>query len=213
MGLFNKLFGNTEKESTEEVENIELPLHTEVTLDLAKDGILNLNKGEFLNLSKTGISLSNIRAAAGWDMSKRGGVDLDLCAYLYENDKLYKTIYYGDKRTKGIYLDGDNLTGEGDGDDENIHINFYDLPSNINKITIAVVIYSSGPTFQDVQNAYVRLVNEENRKELVRYNLTADGGRNTAVVAAELKKLNNEWGFYAIGHYSKNSIHTLGRSL
>ena len=159
--------------------------------------------------------LTRIRAAAGWDMASFGGnIDLDLCAYLFSGRKLVNTVFYGDKRWDGIYLDGDNLTGEGDGDDENIMINFDKIRPNVDRIVIAVVIYSSGKTFSGVKNAYVRLVDEsQGQRELVRYNLSSDGGRNTAVVAAELQKVNGEWSFVAVGDYSNNSIKSLGNKL
>ena len=223
MSIFGNLFGKNEEQNIQEQQPVQsAPMSTgalrtgnEVTLDLSKGGLLNLNKGDFLNLTKSGVSLSRIRAAAGWDMASFGGsIDLDLCAYLFSGRKLERTVYYGAKTWNGIYLDGDNLTGEGDGDDENIMINFDKIPAGIDRIVIAVVIYSIGKTFGGVKNAYVRLVDEsQGEKELVRYNLSSDGGRNTAVVAAELQKVNGEWTFVAVGDYSKNSIKSLGNRL
>lgn len=228
MSIFGNLFGNNSNnneqasqpaqsapEQNSSVPTGALRSGNEVTLDLSKGGLLNLNKGDFLNLTKSGILLTRIRAAAGWDMASFGGnIDLDLCAYLFSGRKLVNTVFYGDKRWDGIYLDGDNLTGEGDGDDENIMINFDKIRPNVDRIVIAVVIYSSGKTFSGVKNAYVRLVDEsQSQRELVRYNLSSDGGRNTAVVAAELQKVNGEWSFVAVGDYSNNSIKSLGNKL
>lgn len=221
MSLFGNLFGGNNNPQPNPAPSAPTPSATapataerEVLLDLSKKGPLNLEKREFVNLTKSGVSLSHIRAAAGWDMASFGSIDLDLCAYLFSNGHLEQTVYYGAKRGQGIYLDGDNLTGEGDGDDENIRINFEQLPSYIDRIVIAVVIYSMGKVFSGVKNAYVRLVDEsQGQQELVRYNLSADGGKNTAVVAAELQKVNNEWRFVAVGDYSKNSISSLGKKL
>ena len=222
MSLFGNLFGGNNNPQPNPAPSAPTPSATapataerEVVLDLSKKGPLNLEKREFVNLTKSGVSLRHIRAAAGWDMASFGGsIDLDLCAYLFSNGHLEQTVYYGAKRGQGIYLDGDNLTGEGDGDDENIRINFEQLPSHIDRIVIAVVIYSMGKVFSGVKNAYVRLIDEsQGQQELVRYNLSADGGKNTAVVAAELQKVNNEWRFVAVGDYSKNSIKSLGKSL
>ena len=229
MSIFGNLFGNRSQNDTQpstvsqqpatvphkDTSSTSIPAEREVLLDLSKGGLLNLEKREFVNLTKSGVSLSNIRAAAGWDMARFGSnIDLDLCAQLFEGNTLHQTIYYGNKTGKGIYLDGDNLTGAGDGDDENIRINFNSLPSQVDRIVIAVVIYSSGKIFSGVKNAYVRLVDEsQGEQELVRYNLSEDGGRNTAVVAAELKQVNGEWRFVAVGDYSRNSISSLGRSL
>lgn len=221
MSLFGNLFGGNNNPQPNPAPSAPTPSATapataerEVLLDLSKKGPLNLEKREFVNLTKSGVSLSHIRAAAGWDMASFGSIDLDLCAYLFSNGHLKQTVYYGAKRGQGIYLDGDNLTGEGDGDDENIRINFEQLPSHIDRIVIAVVIYSMDKVFRGVKNAYVRLVDEsQGQQELVRYNLSANGGKNTAVVAAELQKVNNEWRFVAVGDYSKNSIKSLGKSL
>lgn len=228
MSIFGNLFGGRSQNDTpsstvtqqpavfhQDTSSTSIPAEKEVLLDLSKGGLLNLEKREFVNLTKSGVSLSNIRAAAGWDMARFGSnIDLDLCAYLFEGNQLYQTIYYGNKTGKGIYLDGDNLTGAGDGDDENIRINFNSLPPKVDRIVIAVVIYSSGKIFSGVKNAYVRLVDEsQGEQELVRYNLSEDGGKNTAVVAAELKQVNGEWRFVAVGDYSHNSISSLGRSL
>lgn len=231
MSIFNGLFGkgssNSEQQTTvAQPTQTSTPAPTtrtgnEVTLDLSKGGLLNLSKGDFLNLTKSGVSLSRIRAAAGWDMASFGSIDLDLCAYLfaggeytgsgssvaYKNGRLDGIVFYGDKRHPGIALDGDNLTGEGDGDDENITINFDKLRSDVDRIVIAVVIFSAGKTFGGVKNAYVRLVDESNgSRELVRYNLSEDGGRNKAVVAAELQRINGEWTFVAVGEYSNSDI-------
>lgn len=189
----------------------------EVQLDLNK-GVLNLNKNEFLNLSKASVSLERLRLAAGWDVIKKtgfsgffggGNADLDLVAYLQDSTgRVVDTVYYAAKRAQGIYLDGDNLTGEGDGDDENIYVELAKLHPAVEKITFAVVIYSAH-TFQDVQNAYVRLVNEQDGRELVRYNLSSEGGFNKAVKCAELTKVNGDWNFVAVGTYHNKNIEGL----
>lgn len=180
------------------------------------DNLLNLNKNDILDLSKVDDTLVNIRVAAGWDVNKRGGrdYDLDLCAFLLNDKrKCIDTVYYGDKRTAGVSLDGDNLTGEGDGDDENIRVNFNKVASNVASIVFAVVIYSArerNQSFKNVNNAFVRLVNTDARdKEICRYQLTEDGGDNTAVTFAELYRTGNGWSFKAIGEYSCDTISSL----
>lgn len=221
MGFFDKLINknkttenNIETPSVEAVM-IKAPTGRDVTLELNKNsGPLNLGKNDFLNLSKSAISLTNLRAGAGWDFKSGRSFDLDLVAYLMSNGRVKETVYYGDKNHGGIYLDGDNLTGEGDGDDENIFINFSKIDSDIDKIIIAVVIYMPmGQRFSKVENAFIRLVDETNKKEVLKFNLSEDGGDNTAVQAAELIKTNEGWIFKATEIYSKDSIDSLKKKL
>ena len=191
-----------------------------VTNTAQQTGILNLKKNDILDLTKTAPALNKMRVAAGWDVN-RGTTgldyDLDLCAILLDNKgKLVKSInncvYYGSKTSKGIRLDGDNLTGEGDGDDENIFVTLDKIPSEVDKIVFNVVIYeakSRKQSFQYVENAYVRIVNEQSGIEICKYNLSEDGGDNTAVIFAELYRENNNWNFRAIGDYKKASISKL----
>lgn len=196
------------------------PEGNEVFLDLNKGGILNLQKNDFLNLTKTGVNLTDIRVSAGWDVNHRGqDYDLDLCAYLLDGRNCVQdVVYYADKTAKGLQLDKDNLTGEGDGDDENIFVNFDKIDPTINRIVFGVVIYkaaSKGQSFKHVRNAYVRMVDQSVHPEceICRYNLTEDGGSNTAVKFAEIVRTSEGWTFNAIGEYSKNTISSLKAAL
>ena len=222
MGLFGFKKQKTQALTQENVtQNIETDTkktteRNEVFLDLNKGGMLNLKKNDFLNLTKTGVNLTNIRVSAGWDVNHHGeDYDLDLCAYLLDkNNRLQDVVYYGDKNAKGLELDKDNLTGEGDGDDENIFVNFDKIAPTIERIVFCVVIYRAEPrgqSFKYVHNAYVRMVDQSvaPEREICRYNLTEDGGSNTAVMFAEITKTYEGWTFNAIGKYSKNSIGTL----
>lgn len=216
MGFFN----STPSESQTTVANSSEPKR-EVFLDLNKnDGMLNLQKNDFLNLTKTGVSLNNMRVSAGWDVRTFGSdYDLDLCAYLIrDNGQLSQTVFYGNMQAQGIRLDKDNLTGKGDGDDENIFINFSEINANVSRIVFGVVIYNAKIRFQSfgkVKNAYVRMVDQSTNpeREICRYSLSDDGGKNTAVKFAELVKINDEWTFNAIGEYSKDNINSLGRAI
>lgn len=192
-------------------------------IDLTKktDGLLNLKKNDILDLTKSVPTLNKIRVAAGWDVNNSlfgGTFDLDLCAILLDKngrpvDGMNPCVYYGKKKSTGIFLDGDNLTGEGDGDDENIYVTLNDIPAAVDRIIFNVVIYdgiAKRQKFSKVKNAYVRIVDtEKNDSEICRYNLTEDGGDNTAVVFAELNKNNNNWEFMAIGDYKRASIEDL----
>jgi len=209
MGLFNRRNIN----ASQAVEPVQ---HTGHEVQ-STGGMLNLNKGDFLNLTKTSANLTNLRLAAGWDVSKsRGHYDLDICAYLMCGSTRKTTVYYSNKRAKGIYLDGDNLTGDGDGDDENIYINLNTLPNGVNRIIVAVVIYgaaSRGQSFDCVDNAYVRLVDETNNNEICRYNLSKDGGSASAIKFAEIYNGPDGWSFKALGEPSNDSIESLARKL
>ena len=214
MGFFDKFRGNQPTTNNNTTYTTTASSTGEVTLDLSKGGLLNLEKNQFLNLSKTGISLKDIRVGAGWDVVHFGkNYDLDLCAFVLDaNNKLIKTsrsiIYYGKKQGEGLQLDKDNLTGEGDGDDENIFVNFDKIDPNAQKVLFNVVIYqgaSNGQDFGHVKNAFVRLVDQSVRpeKELVRYNLSSDGGNNTAIEFAQIERTPEGWTFKAIGNYSR----------
>lgn len=114
-----------------------------------------------------------------------------------------------------MYLDKDNLTGEGDEDDENIFVNLDEISSEVEKIVFAVVIYNAnGKSFRGVKNAYVRLVNtDDGDREICRYNLTKDGGEHTAVVVAELYRDMGAWSFKARGEYENETIHSLAAKI
>ena len=161
---------------------------------------------------------------SGWDVAKKGffsfakNYDLDLIALLLDsNDKLLSgkngLIYFGNLRGQGIKLHGDNLTGEGEGDDEKISVELENLPINCSKVLFAVAIYgaaSRNQSFSGVKDAYVRLLDEDKcGAEICRYNLSEDGGSNTAIIFAELNKENSEWQFKAIGKFLKASVSDL----
>ena len=226
MGIFDKVFGpknnqdnNLEDNNVNSIQGGQAPISANNVNVSKNTGLLNLNKNDILDLTKVSSSLENIVVASGWDVSKRGSnYDLDVCAVLLDgNDKLIKSanslVYFGSKHSKGIYLDGDNLTGEGDGDDESIFVTLSKLPEECSKIVFAVSIYSAssrGQSFSQVKNAYVRVVNKDDRNaEICRYNLSEDGGSNTAVILAELIKEGSNWNFKAVGDFTKATVNDI----
>ncbi|MGL4850629.1 MAG: TerD family protein [Clostridium sp.] len=187
-------------------------------------GILNLQKNDILNLTKKDPSLSKIMLGAGWDVVEKKGFfsfgakdfDLDLSALLLDgNDNLIHkgVIYFGEQRGQGIRLHGDNLTGEGAGDDEKISVELNNLPADCKKVLFSVIIYQGearNQSFSKVKNAYVRLLNEDKGgEEICRYNLSEDGGDNTAILFAELQKDSEGWHFKAKGELLKGTLKTL----
>ncbi|MEG2354146.1 MAG: TerD family protein [Clostridium sp.] len=183
---------------------------------------LNLKKNDILDLTKMAPGLNKITLGAGWDVVKKGlfsfggDYDLDLVALLIDrNEKLLNggVIYFGNLQGEGIYLHGDNRTGAGDGDDEKISVELNRLPSACTKVVFAVTIYNGAAkkqSFAQVKNAYVRLMNEENGgQEICRYNLTEDGGKNTAIIFAELENCNGSWQFKTRGELLEATVTSL----
>ena len=172
---------------------------------------ITLQKGQKVDLTKGNAGLSKILIGLGWDTNKYGaGVDFDLdtTAFLLKADNKVSSntdfIYYGNLRhpSKCIEHMGDNLTGGSDGDDEQIYVDLSKVPQDIERIAVAVTIYDAdrrSQNFGQVSNAFVRIYNEANGEELLRYDLGEDFSIETAAVFGELYKNGDEWKFNAIG--------------
>lgn len=171
----------------------------------------SLSKGEKVSLTKDRPGLKNILIALGWDTNKYDGeadFDLDASAFvLAKNGKVRNDndfIFYHNllHESGAVEHTGDNLTGEGDGDDEVIKVDLSKVPENYEKIVFTVTIYDAESRLQNfgmVSNAYIRLVDDSNGEELYRYDLSEDFSTQTAVVVAEIYKHNDEWKYKAIG--------------
>lgn len=171
-------------------------------------GILNLNKNDILDLTKRNPGLKKVSLGAGWDIANNGlDYDLDIAAFLLDSNNKFNTvsniIFFNNKESQGISLAGDNRTGAGEGDDEVININLEEINPNIAKIVFVVTIHEAQAkrqTFGMVENSYVRLLDEENNeREICRFNLKENGSTVTSVIFSELYKQNGEWQFKAIG--------------
>ena len=172
---------------------------------------INLSKGQKVDLTKGNPGLKNIMVGLGWDVNafdSGADFDLDAAAFLCGaegkciTDKEF--IFYGNlEHTSGAVKHmGDNLTGEGDGDDEQIQIDLAKIPANIEKIAFTVTIYESEErrqNFGQVNNAFIRIYNEATGEEMLRYDLGEDFSIETAAVFGELYKHGSEWKFNAIG--------------
>ena len=198
MGLFGKLFGGEKEVKDEPV----------IAQEQKKVGSgIKLSKGSTINLSKHS-TLEHVRFSGGWEPNEDGeqNYDLDLMCLLKSDNGHRKVLYYADKHYPGISLDHDNLTGEGDGDDENIDIYFNNLPEDIISIDMFIIIYNARmrrQSFNRVDDAYVRLTDVNTNKEICRYDVTKDGGSNTSLHAGSFYKENGEWVFKAVGEYGK----------
>lgn len=182
------------------------------------DTSLNLKRNDILYLTKTNPDLNNIVLTTGWDVNGHGtNIDLDLVAFLLDkNEKLIKSdknvIYYGNKRGKGIFLNGDNMTGAGNGDDEKIYVDLSRIVPECNKIIFSVVIYQGKERkqkFKMIERCYVRLLDANTGKEICKYNLSEDGSNNTAIIFASLSREENEWNFEALGELKQSSMKNL----
>lgn len=172
---------------------------------------ISLTKGQKVDLTKTNPGLTSVIAGLGWDVNKYDGgdsFDLDAAAFLLdENGKVLSErsfVYYNNltDESGAVKHTGDNLTGEGEGDDEQIIIKLNDVPANVNKIDFTVTIYDAEnrhQNFGQVSNAFIRLVDEANNNELIRYDLSEDFSIETAIVVAELYRNGSEWKFNAVG--------------
>lgn len=172
---------------------------------------ISLQKGQKVSITKANPGLTKVVVGLGWDVNQfdtGGDFDLDTAAFLLaETGKVLRTedfVFFGNlKHPSGCaeHL-GDNLTGTGDGDDEQIRINLSLVPENISKIAFTVTIYESEQrrqNFGQVNHAFIRIYNEVNGEELLRYDLGEDFSIETAAVFGELYKSNGEWKFNAIG--------------
>lgn len=183
---------------------------------------VSLTKGQKVDLTKGNEGLSKIVVGLGWDTNKYDGqadFDLDASAFLLGADGKVTSdkdmVFYGNlSHPSGSVLHtGDNLTGEGEGDDEQIKIDLSKVPADIQAIAIAVTIYqaqSRGQNFGQVSNAFARIFNEENNEELIRYDLGEDYSVETALVVGKLYRKDGEWKFEAIGSGYNNGLRGLG---
>ena len=173
---------------------------------------INLKKGEKISLTKGNSGLKKLIIGLGWDINKfdtGGDFDLDTAAFLIgENGKVTSQndfIFYGKlEHTSGAVRHlGDNRTGDGEGDDEQIFVDLSKIPGNITRIILSATIYEAEErkqNFGQISNSYIRIMDEEKNMEILKYDLGEDFSIETAVIFGELYKNNEEWKFNAIGN-------------
>lgn len=172
---------------------------------------VSLQKGQKVSLTKDNPGLKKVVVGLGWDVNAfdtGGDFDLDAAAFLLnDTGKVGGSsdfVFYGNLShpSGSVVHQGDNLTGVGDGDDEQIKIDLSKVPDNITKIAFTVTIYEPEQRKQNfgmVNNAFIRIYNEETGEEMLRYDLGEDFSIETAAVFGELYKSGSEWKFNAIG--------------
>ena len=172
---------------------------------------VNLQKGQKVSLSKSAPGLTKVVVGLGWDVNQfdtGGDFDLDAAAFLLgDSGKAASSsdfVFYGNLKhsSGGVEHLGDNLTGAGDGDDEQIKVDLAKLPPSAAHVAFTATIYDAEARRQNfgmVNNAFIRIYNEATGEELLRYDLGEDFSIETAVVFGELYRNNGEWKFNAIG--------------
>ena len=172
---------------------------------------ITLTKGQKIDLTKGNPSLKKVVIGLGWDTNKySGGHDFDLDASVFLVGSNGKTnhdedfIFYNnlESRNKAVIHTGDNRTGEGEGDDKQIILEFDKMPADVERMAVTVTIYEAlerGQNFGQVSNAYVHVLDEANGRELIRYDLGEDFSIETAIVVCEIYRHNGEWKFSAVG--------------
>ena len=185
---------------------------------------ISLKKGQKVDLTKTNPGLKEILVGLGWDTNRYdGGKDFDLDTSIFLLGASGKVnsdddfVFYGNlKHVSGsVEHLGDNLTGEGSGDDEQIKIDLSKVPANVEKIDFTVTIYEAdtrNQNFGQVENAFIRVVNSATGEELIRYDLSEDFSVETAVIVGELYRNKGEWKFNAVGSGFEGGLPALGRN-
>lgn len=165
-----------------------------------------MHKGAVVDLPDI-CKMKNITAGLGWDASRLGGsIDLDVSVVCYDKSgNNIGAVYFGNKKEFGIEHSGDNLTGEGHGDDEVIKINLEKIPPNVQQLFFTVNIYTTGTNFGRVSNAYCRVC-DESGQEMAKYNLSQGQGSTGLVIARLFREPDsNRFGFQAIGSFCRGN--------
>ncbi|MFJ2116442.1 MULTISPECIES: TerD family protein [unclassified Streptomyces] len=171
---------------------------------------VSLSKGGNVSLTKAAPNLTAVTVGLGWDARTTTGSDFDLDASALLTNAEGKVasdgnfVFFNNLKSPdgSVEHTGDNLTGEGEGDDEAIKVNLASVPADVAKIVFPVSIYeaeSRQQSFGQVRNAYIRVINQADNNELARYDLSEDASTETAMVFGELYRNGAEWKFRAIG--------------
>ena len=184
---------------------------------------ISLTKGGNINLSKEAPGLSTIALGLGWAKRATAGAefDLDASAFLLTDSGKVRSdadfIFYKQNTSAcgSVIHKGDNRTGEGDGDDETLHVDLSKVPSDVQKIVFTVTIYEHATRNQNfgmVSNAYIRVLNQAGGAEIARYDLSEDASTVTAMIFGELYRNNGEWKFKAVGQGFTNGLAEMARN-
>ena len=184
---------------------------------------VSLSKGGNVSLSKEAPGLSNIVIGLGWDTRSTDGSDFDLDASMFvlkEDNKVRSDsdfIFYNNKTGADGAVEhlGDNLTGEGEGDDEQSKVNLNAVPQDVANLAVGVTIHEADTRRQNfgmVSNAFIRVINGADNSEIARYDLSEDASTETAMVFGEVYRRGGEWKFKAVGQGFQGGLGPLARN-
>jgi tellurium resistance protein TerD len=183
---------------------------------------VSLSKGGNVSLTKEAPGLTAVVVGLGWDVRTTTGADFDLDAsalLLGSNGKILSDqyfVFFNNLKSPDGSVEhmGDNLTGEGEGDDEQIKVSLASVPQEVDRIVVTVSIYDAearGQNFGQVRNAFIRVVNQANDREIARYDLSEDASTETAMIFGEVYRSNTEWKFRAIGQGYSSGLAGIAR--
>lgn len=173
-------------------------------------GTISLSKGQKVSLSKGNPTLDQLHVGLGWDTNRYegGAFDLDASVFMVGENELVPNnsffVFYGQASSPegSVVHSGDNLTGEGSGDDESVTVSLSTVPQEVQKLVFTVTIHEAQirrQNFGQVSNAYIRVEDKATGKELIRYDLGEDFSTETSLVVGEIYRHNGEWKFNAVG--------------
>ena len=184
---------------------------------------ISLQKGGNVNLSKEAPNLTKVIVGLGWDPRSTDGAafDLDGSAFMLKSDGKVRAdtdfIFYNNLKSSdgSVVHNGDNTTGQGDGDDETLTIDLARVPADVDKLSFCVTIHDAEArrqSFGQVSKAYIRCLNAAGETEIARYDLSEDSSTETAMIFGELYRAGSEWKFRAVGQGFKGGLGPLARS-
>jgi tellurium resistance protein TerD len=184
---------------------------------------VSLAKGGNLSLSKEAPGLKAVFVGLGWDARATDGADFDLdaSAFLLKEDGKVRSgddfIFYNNLKSADGSVEhaGDNRTGAGEGDDEVVKINLEKVPQAVQRVSFTVTIHEAEARRQNfgmVSNAFIRVVNQADGKEIARFDLSEDMSTETAMVFGEIYRHSGEWKFKAVGQGYAGGLHALATS-
>ncbi len=181
---------------------------------------VSLQKGGNVSLEKAAPGMTKIRVGLGWDERATDGSEFDLDASIFLLNEAGKVrsdsdfIFYNNLASQcgSVVHQGDNRTGEGDGDDESVKIDLTKVPADVSKISATVTIHDAqarNQNFGQVANAFIRIINDESNEEVARYDLSEDYSIETAMIFGEIYRHNGEWKFKAVGQGFEGGLSAL----